>query len=142
MKYLFYVLVVSSGFLAPSLSFAQCDLQVMHTSGRQVIGGISVTVTSEGVTDSYTNYCDIIPYLIGSSANSDTCGTGRYNFTFSPPVNGIVLNFGGISHTRGSDEVVVLRVNGQHFAVPTVGKYNYCDYGRATLTPAGDIWRL
>ena len=119
--------------------FSQCTNQVLNLSGTSVVNGISVEVTSSGVVDSNSDYCDsTMPYFIGYNYISGSSGNGSYTFTFSPAIDAATLNFSGISNLGGSSEEVKLFVNGLHYAIPEVGSASGCD-ALAVLTTSGDI---
>ena len=121
-----------------STSFGQCTEQVLHLHGSMTINGVLVTVSSSGSVDSNSVYCtNTFPYFVGYNYISGS-GNGIYNFTFSPAVNSITLNFSGISNTSGGHEVVVLTINGLHYSIPSAGSSNSCD-PLAVLTSSGDI---
>lgn len=120
---------------------SQCTNQVTHLSGSTTINGVNVAVTSSGLVDTYTTYCEnTLPYFIGYHWPSSG-GIGSYSFNFSPPVNSLTLNFSGISYFNGSppaQEVIKIYINGSHYTIPSVGTTNSCD-PLAMLTPEGDI---
>jgi hypothetical protein len=117
--------------------FGQCTNQVLNLTGTTTINGIQVSVTSSGMVDSNSIYCNnTFPYFVGYNYISGS-GNGTYTFNFSPAVNGITLNFSGISN-NSSQEVVVLNVNGLHYSIPFTGSLNSCD-PLAMLTSSGDI---
>lgn len=123
----------------PGKMFAQCIDQVTHTSGTAVVAGSSVTVTTNGCIDVNTVYCAATtPYFIGYDYSSGASCTGSYTFTFSPPINGAMLNFSGISSDPANDEIVVVMVNNMHYAISAPGTANACD-PMAVLTPSGDV---
>lgn len=135
---LFLSLLIGAGSAQSELS-AQCTNQVTHTSGTVVVSNSSVTVTSTGCVDVNTVYCPATtPYFIGYSYTTGNSCTGSYTFTFSPAVSAVTLNFSGISSDPVNDEIVVLRVNNSHYAIPAAGTANGCD-PMAVLTPSGDI---
>ena len=119
--------------------YAQCMYQIFHTSGTTTINGIQVIVVPFGHSDTITTYCsgNTQPYLIGANyttPNSD----GSYRFQFSPPIDSLTLNFGGIHDDGVNKEIVKINVNGNHYSIPSVGNSNGCD-SLAVLTPAGNI---
>ncbi len=126
------------------LANSQCTRQVMHTSGTMNIGGVSTTVTSKGLVDTNSIYCNsTLPYLVGGhwpSASGITSGIGRYQFTFFPPIDSLTLNFSGINDVNDTNEqeIVRLYINSTHYQIPSPGTQNGCD-SLAVLTPAGDI---
>lgn len=136
MKKLFLFVVIVT--LRISLVFGQCTSQVLHFNGSIPVDGVNVTVSSSGNVDSNSIYCiNTFPYFVGYNYSTGS-GNGIYNFNFSPAVNAITLNFSGISNMGTDAEIVVLKVNGQHYAIPTVGDSNTCD-PLAVLTANGDI---
>lgn len=143
MKKIIYLCNISlTGFLVlyvNQIASAQCANQVFNTSGTSVVNGTAITVTSSGTVD-ILNYCSGVtnPYFIGYSLSLASSGTGSYTFNFSPPVNGVTINFGGTSDTPPHYEEVKLYVNGQHYAMTAVGSANPCE-PLAVLTPAGDL---
>lgn len=121
-----------------STVFGQCTNQVTHTSGSATINGVQVTVTSHGNVDVNTTYCvNTVPYIIGYNSALGS-GNGAYHFSFSPAVDSITMNFSGVSYSGVNQEIVELTVNGQHYAIPSVGTPNGCD-PLAELTASGDI---
>ena len=120
----------------------QCFNKVLHTSGSEMVNGVNVTVSSEGLVDTIISFCrrTTSPYFIGvnTAVSSVDSGNGQYNFEFDPPVDSLTLNFSGISYEAGSQEIVILEVNGIHYPIPEVGRDNACG-PLADLTPNGNI---
>lgn len=120
---------------------AQTAHPITHTSGTSFVFNTNVTVTSFGKADTLSNYCtyNTKPYFIGYSFQSPTgcCGDGGYTFDFSPPIDALTLNIGGITNIWIGRETVTLKVNGSHYRVTEIGEHN-CDT-LAIITPNGDI---
>jgi hypothetical protein len=124
-----------------SILNAQCNYnqQVTHVTGTKVVGCVNVTVTSLGHIDTNTTFCPFIaPYAIGYSFKTKVSANGSYTFTFSKPINGVALNFTGVTNEPPSTEEIHIYVNGIHYKIMSQGVINYCD-PIAILTPAGDI---
>jgi hypothetical protein len=121
------------------LGFGQCTNQVTHFSGNQTINGIDVNVTSLGMVEYNDVYClETFPYLIGFNLSNGN-GDGSFTFTFSPPVDSLTLNFGGISNiVPAGAEFVSLFINDIHYEIPNVGIINNCGEF-AVLTTDGNI---
>lgn len=139
--YLRYFLCFSfiTAHITPLKLSAQCTTQVTHTSGTTTYGCTDVTVTSSGTIDVNSAYCaSTFPYFIGYTYNGGSSGNGSYTFTFNPPISAATLNFSGASNTSPSIEEIILYVNGQHYAMPSVGTGNGCDQ-LATLSASGDL---
>jgi gliding motility-associated-like protein len=129
--------------LLPAHAWLQCTQQVTHLSGTQTVGCTEITVTSTTpYSGSYFGYCDqsTQPYYIGQDVQSGISGDGSFTFTFNPPVSAATLNFSAISNDEGGlfNEMVVLYVNGSHYAVPAVGTPNGCE-PLSEITPEGNI---
>ena len=89
-KIIVFIIILSIEI--PFLS-AQCTDQVLHLNGSMTVNGILVTVSSSGNIDSNSVYCsNTLPYFVGYNYSSGS-GDGEYNFTFSPAVSSITLNF-------------------------------------------------
>lgn len=119
---------------------SQCTNEVSHLTGTMTVNGVNVTVTSTGKVD-YLAYCSgtyMVGYSYSSTPNS---GDGSYIFTFSPAINGVTINFAGLTNNAGNIEVVSLYVNGSHYAIPSAGSSNGCE-ALALLTAGGDITGL
>ncbi len=114
--------------------------QVVHTSGTSVVSGINVTVFSSGNVDTNSSYCaNTFPYHVGKNSISGS-GNGEYTFNFSPPADSIGLNFSGVTNLPSmGQELVKLKINGIHYAIPNVGTNNACFEPLAQLTAYGDI---
>lgn len=121
---------------------AQCDLQVEHLSGTQLVGSTSVTVTPDGLADSFSAYCaSTLPYYIGYDQGIGG-GDGSYFFHFVPAVSSVELKISAITNNVGSaTEEVWLFVNGAHYVIPAPGTSNGCD-DLAVITVNGDIGSL
>ena len=123
--------------LIPSNSLGQCTNQVVHLKGSKTINGISVTVNSSGVVDSFPNYCKTFPYFIGQDSSSVN-GDGFYTFNFTPAINSVTLNFSGISLSAKHKEEIVLYVNDKHYRIPSAGGLTDCE-PMAVLNSNGNI---
>jgi hypothetical protein len=126
-------------FCISKYSYSQCNLQVTHTSGTKILNSISIDVSSTGIVDTSTTYCEnTFPYVIGFNWIPDN-GPGRYNFSFSPVIDSLTINFSGLSSGNlNENETVLLYINGLHYSIPNKGMLNGCDV-MADLTPTGDI---
>ena len=124
--------------LIAEIGFAQCTNQVENLSGTSVVNGVTVAVTSTGAVDFNTVYCNAtFPYFVGYNAGTGSAN-GTFTFNFSPPVNAITLNFSGVSNSGENQEIVVLKINGVQYPIPSVGSANGCD-PFAVLTAEGNI---
>lgn len=115
--------------------------RIRHLSGTQVINGIGVTVTQSGKVEEL-QYCgdDTGPYYLGYNYSSPGAGDGSYTFTFTKPVDEIVLNLAAMSHTSGSyGEQAKVYVNGVHYVFTSLGTLNNCGEQMAIITREGDI---
>lgn len=123
----------------PASCLAQCTNQLTHITGSQIVAGVNVTVTTAGNTCWWNTYCPTVtsPYFIGYAPGPGS-GPGSFTFTFSPPINGIRLNFGGASCGPSDCEEVRLYINGAHYPMASIGTNNACD-AMASLTGAGDL---
>lgn len=121
------------------IGIGQCTNQVTHFSGNQTINGIDVNVTSLGMVEYNDVFClETFPYLVGFNLLNGN-GDGSFTFTFSPPVDSLTLNFGGISNIAPAGvEFVSLFINDIHYEIPNVGIINNCGEF-AVLTANGDI---
>ena len=120
------------------MGFGQCMNQVTHFMGNEIVNGIDVNVTSSGMVEYNDIYCtETFPYVAGFNVMNGN-GDGSFTFAFSPSVNALTLNFGGISNLSGSSEMVSLDINGSHYVIPSEGTLNSCG-PLAVLTPNGDI---
>jgi hypothetical protein len=130
----FLMMATSANHLA-----AQCNNQVMHTSGSANVAGITVAVTTSGNTCAWTTYCPTVtqPFFIGYAPGPGS-GPGQFTFTFTPSISGVRLNFSGASNSPPSVEEIRLQVNGAHYAMSAPGSANGCD-AMASLTGAGDL---
>lgn len=118
---------------------AQCDEQVTHLIGTQLVGVTSIAVSVTGTTDSDSGYCtETFPYFIGYNYTTNTSATGSYTFQFNPPIDSATFNVSGISQDVSNAEEVWLYVNGAHYTIPVPGLPQACD-PMAVLTPNGDI---
>jgi hypothetical protein len=108
---------------------------IIHTSGTVQVLGTSITVTSSGLVDTMTWYCpsSTYPYHVGHNN-----GGGEYNFSFSPPIDTLSLNFSGITGIYNYVEEVQLYVNGNHYPLISIGWTNGCEE-LAVITGAGNI---
>ena len=130
--------LLSIAFLFHSAT-AQCDQQVLHSGGSQAVGATAVVVSSSGTVDVNTDYCqETFPYFVGYDYGTASSGTGEYTFQFNPPVDGVMLNFSGLSRDPSNAEEIWLYVNGNHYAIPEAGDQQVCD-ALAVLTPEGNI---
>jgi hypothetical protein len=140
MKNISLLLVISTIFIVstPHNLFSQCTNQVTHLSGTLAVSGVNVSVTSTGLVDTFTTYCaNTFPYFIGAQW-SGISGSGSYNFSFSPPIDSLTLNFSGITNVSAGVEGVIIFINGNHYSIPVPGSMNNCD-SMAILTASGDI---
>jgi hypothetical protein len=132
---LLFILLFNHGCL-----FAQCLLERVTTFSDTLIGGIQVNVTSFGDVGAVTNYCFPFtsPYLIGADYTIPN-HSGGYSFHFTPPINKLSINFGGIHNNNGwPQEIIKISVNNIHYIVSQIGTFNNCD-DLAVLTASGDI---
>ncbi|MDA8910385.1 T9SS type A sorting domain-containing protein [Crocinitomicaceae bacterium] len=121
----------------------QCLNQVTHISGTSLVNGVNVTVTSQGERDTMTTYCPLYtqPYFIGYNWSSGISNDGSYTFVFTPPIDSLSLNFSGIGvigNPSAHQEIIKLIINGNHYAIPSVGDSNGCD-PLALLTANGNL---
>jgi hypothetical protein len=124
-----------------SLSVGYSQLQrVNHLSGTETVGSVQVTVKGKGQVETL-QYCgdDTGPYYLGYNYANPTCGDGSYTFSFSRPVNEIVVNLSALSHSSYYDEEARFYINGVHVRVDKLGTANSCGEGLCILTPEGNI---
>lgn len=119
---------------------AQCANQVMHTQGTENVNGIEVSVSSFGSVDTSTTYCPEVtqPYFIGINFTTGSVADGSYTFEFNPPINGLTLNFSGLSNMPPNSELITLSVNGAHYPLTEAGTDNGCDE-LAILSDEGNV---
>lgn len=131
------ILLVSAYFLPSAQS--QCFKKVTAITGTQVVGGVEVTVTSNGFTGT-SLYCSPLtgPYHVGYDWDSSDCADGSFTFEFSPSITALTLNISGITDSLGSVEEVLILINGQHYPLLSEGVINSCE-PLAVLTPEGNI---
>jgi hypothetical protein len=115
---------------------AQCLNEIQYLAGTHQIACTEVSISSWGSV-SGGNSCvgSIGPFVIGFNNLN-----GGYNFTFSPPIEGVSLDFAVIdSHFNGvGHEEVSLLINGAPYAFPDNGSPN-CDDYQAVVTPGGNL---
>jgi hypothetical protein len=127
-------------FFSNSL-YAQQLQRILHLRGTKTINGIGVTVTKTGKADSL-HYCgeDTGPYYVGYNYANTGAADGSYTFTFSKPVDEIVLNLAAMSHSTGTyAEEARIFVNGAHYRFTKLGTSNNCGETMAIITREGDI---
>lgn len=127
-------------FVAIKLNSQQMQ-RIVHLNGTKTINGIGVTVTKSGKVDSL-QYCgdDTGPYYMGYNYNNTGAANGSYTFTFSKPVDQVVLNLAAMSHSAGSyGEEAKVYVNGTHYRFTRLGTTNSCAESYAIITREGDI---
>jgi hypothetical protein len=115
--------------------------RILHLHGTKTINGIGVTVTKSGKADSL-HYCgeDTGPYYVGYNYANTGAADGSYTFTFSKPVDEIVLNLAAMSHSTNSyGEEARIFVNGAHYRFTKLGSLNNCGESMAIITRDGDI---
>jgi|GEM_PF-1489729 len=134
-----YAMFIAIAFFSCNNINAQCLNQVFHTKSTITINGIQVTVIPSGDCDTITTYCsgNTQPYLIGANYTYPN-HNGGYTFQFSPPVDSLTLNFGGINGGGVNKEIVKIYINGNHYSISSVGTLNGCNQ-LAVVTPSGDI---
>ena len=122
-------------------TYAQDMVRIPHLRGTKIFNGIQVKVTSKGKVDSL-HYCgaDTGPFYIGYNYGNTGAGDGSYTFTFSQPVNEVMINFSALSHSSNSyNEEARIYINGQHYKIKQLGTQNSCGEGLCILTPNGDL---
>ncbi len=121
-------------------AYAQNLQRILHLRGNKKINDVVVTVQSKGQVDSL-HYCgeDTGPYYLGYNYTNPECGTGTYTFTFSKPVNEVVVNLSALSHSSSYDEECRFYINGVHAEVKMLGGNNSCGEGKCILTNEGNI---
>ncbi len=79
----------------------------MH--GTKTTNGINVKVKCIGAVDSLY-YCegDAYPFFLGYDPNTSGSGNGRVIFSFSKPINDVIINFSGTSDIDGHYEEVII----------------------------------
>lgn len=114
--------------------------RINHIRGTKKINGLMVTVQGKGQVDSL-QYCgdDTGPFYLGYNYSNPECGKGSYTFTFSKPVNEIVVNLSALSHSSTYDEECRFYINGVHAEVKTIGKNNGCGEGLCNINSEGNI---
>jgi hypothetical protein len=136
---LFFLLTF--GLLSPTI-IGQCNYQVTHVSGSQIVNNVIVTVNSSGSVGYYEVLCDDFShaYLVGN--NPEWLATdGSYTFQFSPPINGLSLDIVALDNWPGTaSEEIQLFVNGNHYPVTTEGIPLECQgLPAAIVNPQGNI---
>ena len=118
---------------------AQCTHQVSHTSGTTNVNGIDITASSFGYAEELNicNYSE--PYFIGWNIDPLPHGDGGFTYQFSPPVDSLNLNFSFINASNGTEEIVRIYLNGEHYMIPEVSASTSCSDSLAVITSAGDL---
>lgn len=114
--------------------------RILHLRGTQVINGISVKVSKSGRVDSL-HYCgeDTGPYYVGYNYVNSAADDGSYTFTFSKPVDEIMINLAAMSHSSSYGEEARIYINGAHYRFTKVGTNNSCGEDLCIITREGDI---
>ncbi len=114
--------------------------RILHLEGSKTINGIGVTVTKTGKVDNL-HYCgeDTGPYYVGHNYNNSESADGSYTFTFSKPVDEVMLNLAAMSHSNTYGEQARIFVNGAHYKFTKLGSLNSCGESLAIVTREGDI---
>ncbi|UKN03381.1 hypothetical protein K6119_07610 [Paracrocinitomix mangrovi] len=137
---MFKTLFISTFVLfLPQLMLGQCDLKVTHLKGTQTIGHTTVKVSSDGMVDQNSDYCDLTsPYFIGYNYATTQSGDGYYEFSFEPAIQKASLNFSGTSATTGGEEEISVWVNGDHYKFSKKGSLMDCN-PEAIITKNGNL---
>jgi hypothetical protein len=113
-------------------AWGQCQyFQVTHLTGTEQVGCNEVTVTSEGSVDG-GNFCGHGPHAIG------TDGTGSYIFTFSPPVQEVLISFSVLNNAGFGVEELSVEVNGAFYPIINPGTFGGCGQN-CNITGTGTI---
>jgi hypothetical protein len=123
-----------------SIVDAQQPIRIEHIKGTRTVQGIGVKVTKTGQADSLY-YCgeDTGPYYLGYNYGNPKAGDGSYTFTFSKPVDEVIINLAALSHSYTYGEEARIYINGQHYKVPKIGSSNSCAESLSIITVEGDI---
>jgi hypothetical protein len=139
-KKLSFLCVVCISLLFYTSLNAQEPVRIVHIKGSRTINGINVKVTKTGKADSL-HYCgeDTGPYYLGYNYTSPSAGDGSYTFSFSKPVDEVIINLAALSHSSSYGEEARIFVNGVHYKVPKIGRNNSCGESLSIISAEGDI---
>lgn len=117
----------------------QCPgIRVEHFAFSQQVGCSEVNVTADGfATNNYWDCPPLAPfgpYWIGYD------GTGSFTFTFSPPVQGVKIDFNTVDNMvlLGAVEELMFEVNGVFYPVTAPGTA-VCQQPAAVIQPSGTV---
>ncbi len=114
MKRLIALVIILLGALAAEAQW----YTTTNTTGTVLYGITNVTVVGSGSASSYPLWCGTSPYWIGSGAPSfpGPALPGRYNYTFSRPVNSIRV----IATAMNIGETIEIKINGSPYTITSI----------------------